>query len=92
MPGQVSPGVVDCEPAGRQVRQRAGDQIRVDLLDDCVLAVLGFGLHEDERAVGEYRVVSVAGQEFLLAAGLAGWSRRTISRAVTAYRVPANAV
>lgn len=42
--GAGQPGVVGGEPAGWQVRQRAGDQIRVDLFDDRVLAALGFGL------------------------------------------------
>ena len=52
------------------MRQRAGDQIGVDLLDDGVAAVLGFGLHEGERAVGEHRVIAVGRQEFFLAGDL----------------------
>lgn len=41
-------------PDGRCARGR-----RSDLLDDRVLPVLGFGLHQGERAVGEPRVIAV---------------------------------
>ena len=37
--GAGQPGVVRAEPAARQVRERAGDQVRVDLLNE------GISLH-----------------------------------------------
>jgi hypothetical protein len=60
-----------------------------------MLTVLGLGLHEGERAVGEHRVIPVGREQFFWPGAWAGSSRRirrTISRAVTACRVPANAV
>lgn len=57
--GAGEPGVVRAEPARGQVRQGPGDQIRVDLLDDRVAAVLRFGLGEYERRVGEHRVIPI---------------------------------
>ena len=42
--GAGQPGVVGGESARGQVRQRPVDQVRVDLLDDGVATVLGFGL------------------------------------------------
>jgi hypothetical protein len=50
--------------------ERCGDQIGVDLLDDGVSAVLGFGLHEHERRVGEHCVVPVGRKKLALAGDL----------------------
>ena len=40
-----------------QVRERAAGQVREDLLDDGVVAVLRLGLDQLERGIGEYRVL-----------------------------------
>ncbi len=52
--------------------ERPVDQVGVDLLDDGVAAVLGLGLDDLKRAVGENRVVAVEGEQFVLAIGDAG--------------------
>ena len=69
------------------MRERAVDEVGEDLLALGVAAVLGFGLGQDERGVGEHGVVA-PGREQLALAGLASrlrsLTRRTISRAVTA--------
>src|SRR2546425_13338715 len=53
--GAGQPDTVGAEVARGQVGQRPVDQVGVDLFDDGVAAVAGFGLFEDERGVGEHR-------------------------------------
>jgi hypothetical protein len=60
------PGVVGVEISGGQVGQRAVDEFGEDLLDDRVPAVVGLGLHEHERAVGEHGVVAPDGNSTAL--------------------------
>ena len=59
-----------------KMSQRPGPQVGVDLLDDGLAAVVGLGLDERERAVGEYAVVEVEAEQLALLgrtrAGLAG--------------------
>jgi hypothetical protein len=49
--------------------QGALDQVGEELFDDGVAAVVGLGLGELERAVGEHRVVPVGGEQLALALG-----------------------
>src|SRR6266536_536801 len=59
-------------PEGRWAR---GPSIRSALTcDDRVAAVLGFGLRQDERGVGEHREVAPAGEQLTLA-GIGLWVR-----------------
>jgi hypothetical protein len=84
--GAGQPGRVGGEESGWQVRQRPVGPVGEDLLDDRVVSVLGLGLDQLDRGIGEYRVVAPDGEQFVLPAGLF-WSRtrRTISRAVTCW-------
>ena len=50
------PGVVGREPAGGQMRQGSVDEFGVDLLDHRVAPVLGLGLDQDVRGVGNLNV------------------------------------
>lgn len=49
--------------------QRAVNEVGEDLLDHRVATVLGLGLGELERAVGEHSVVPVGGEELFLPLG-----------------------
>jgi hypothetical protein len=60
-------GGVGVERGGGQVGQRSVDEVGEDLLDDGVPAMLGFGLHERERAIGEHRVIPIRGEQLALA-------------------------
>jgi hypothetical protein len=55
--GAGQPGGVGGERAGGQVGQRPVGEVGEDLLALGVAAVLGFGLGQDERGVGEDRVL-----------------------------------
>ena len=68
--GAGQPGTVGPEPARGQVSQGTIDEIGIDLLDDGVAAVLGLGLFEDERGVGEHRVVAILREQLTLAGNL----------------------
>jgi hypothetical protein len=65
----------DDEPGGirgeniREVGEGAVVPVGEDLLDDRVAAVLGLGLHELERGVGEDRVVTPDGEQLTLPGG-----------------------
>src|SRR6266511_5720776 len=61
------PCTVGTEVARGQVGQGPVDEVCVDLFDDRVATVLGFGLFEDERGVGEHREVAVLGEQLVLA-------------------------
>ena len=68
--------------------ERAAGDVGEDLLHDGVVAVLPLGLDQLERRVGEDRVVAPDGEQLVLPwAAFLFWSRtrRTISRAVTAW-------
>ena len=71
----------------RQVRERAVLQVGDDLFDDGVPAVMALGLEQLERRVGEHGVVAPDREQLGLHAALLFGSRtrRTISRAVTAW-------
>ena len=66
---EVQPGGVGVELPRRQVRQWPVDQVGEDLFDHGVAAVLGLGLGQPERAVGEHRVIAVDGEQLVLALG-----------------------
>src|SRR6266487_4551461 len=65
--GAGQPDPVGPKVPGGKVGQGPVDQVGVDLLDDGVATVLGFGLFEDERGVGEHREVAVLAEQFALA-------------------------
>jgi len=69
MAAQASQAALAGNDPGGQVRQGPAGQVREDLLDLGVVAVLGLGLGQDERGVGEDRVVAPHGEQFILAAG-----------------------
>ena len=52
--------------------QGPGLEVGEDLLDDGVAAVLGLGLHQLDRGVGEHRVVSGGGEQLALLTELPG--------------------
>jgi hypothetical protein len=67
--GDDQPGGVGGEPAGREVGERSVVPVGEDLLHDRVAAVLGLGLDQLERGVGEDRVVAPGGEQLALAGG-----------------------
>src|SRR4051812_42224402 len=62
--GADQPGGVGGELPAGQVGQGPVDEVGVDLFDDGVAAVLGFGGLGPQRAVGEHGVVAPGGEQF----------------------------
>ena len=83
------PGRVHSEHPGWHMNQGAAGDVGEDLLHDGVVAVLPLGLDQLERGVGEDRVVAPDGEQLVLPGGppalFRSRTRRTISRAVTAW-------
>jgi hypothetical protein len=65
--GAGQSGGVGGEVPGRQVGERPVGDVGEDLLDDCVVAVLGFSLQKCEWVVGEHGVISLRAEQLVLA-------------------------
>jgi hypothetical protein len=67
--GEDQPGAVGGEPPGGQVREWAVLQVGDDLFDGRVAAVVGLGLDQRERRVGEHGAVAPGREQLSLLVG-----------------------